>query len=65
MRRATGIWLSDSHRVQVTRDQRDGTVYVRLRRHKRGKTVSFTADEWHVLISRAEQIEQLISAATS
>lgn len=38
--------VGDHHRVEASRDDRTGVVYVRVRRHKRGQPVSFTLSEW-------------------
>ncbi|SRR5258708_793485 len=57
--------IGDDHRVEASHDNRTGIVYVRIRRHKRGKPVSFTLEQWAELarVIRAGELDWLIEAA--
>lgn len=57
--------VGDHHRVEASRDDRTGEVYVRVRRHKRGQPVSFTLSEWaeFTRMVRDGELGELIQAA--
>lgn len=61
VRPGTWVRVGDRYRVAVSRDQRSGQLYVRLKRHKRGQCLSFTLAEWNELMLATSRVSMIIT----